>query len=82
MQLAPVAVQDVILKQKPTPGSAEISRRDPRALVGPLAMLCPRLLTNYELTEIVEQSLTNLKTLDALPSVQSQAAWQFAREST
>jgi hypothetical protein len=28
-------------------------------------------LTSHELTEVVEQSLTKLKTLDALPSVQA-----------
>jgi len=37
-------------------------------------------LADYELTEVVEQSLTKLKALDAVPSVQSQEAQQFARE--
>jgi hypothetical protein len=37
-------------------------------------------LTTHELTEVVEQSLTKLKTLDALPSVQSEATGESARE--
>jgi hypothetical protein len=37
-------------------------------------------LADYELTEVVEQSLTKLKALDALPSVQSQDAHHVALE--
>jgi hypothetical protein len=37
-------------------------------------------LTSRELGEVVEQFLTRLKTLDAWPSLQSQAAREFARE--
>ena len=37
-------------------------------------------LADYELTEVVERSLLRLKAFDAMPSVQSQAAQQFARE--
>lgn len=37
-------------------------------------------LADYELTEVVEQSLAKLKTLDIMPSVQTQGAQRFALE--
>jgi hypothetical protein len=37
-------------------------------------------LASHELAEVVEPSLTRLKTLDAWPSLQSQAAREFTRE--